>query len=204
VSTWALVPLKARAFGKQRLVNVIGAGARARLIDQMLSHVLGALKECPALSGIAVVTADPDGLPPDVLALTDPGPEMNAALLSGLTALTDRAVERCVVVCADLPRLSAEDVSTLLDAGGAQGVALAPDRHGRGTNALALSLPTRFHPHFGPDSLARHRREAAACGLPVTVVRRAGLEFDVDEPEDLALLSELDPEYSAGGDPQRW
>jgi 2-phospho-L-lactate/phosphoenolpyruvate guanylyltransferase len=203
VSTWALVPLKARAFGKQRLASVIGAAARVRLIDQMLIHVLGALRECTALSGIAVVTADPAGLPPDVLVLCDPGPEMNAALRSGFAALADRAAERCVVVCADLPRLTAEDVITLLAAGGAQGMALAADRHGRGTNALTLPLPTRFYPHFGPDSLARHCEEARARGLPLSVVRRPGLEFDVDEPEDLKLLSELDPDYSVSGTLQR-
>jgi 2-phospho-L-lactate/phosphoenolpyruvate guanylyltransferase len=203
VSTWALVPLKARAFGKQRLARVIGAAARARLIDQMLTHVLGALGECTALSGIAVVTADPAGLPPEVLALDDPGPDMNAALHAGFAALAARAVERCVVVCADLPRLTADDVSTLLEAGGVHGVALAPDRHGRGTNALTLALPTRFHLHFGPDSLARHRHEAATRGLQAVELRRPGLEFDLDEPEDLKLLSELDPAYSAGGMLQR-
>lgn len=190
MNSWALVPLKARAAGKQRLAAVLADEARAALVQQMFTHVLSALRGCSSLAGIAVVTAEPEVLPPQLLWLSDPASGMNGAVLSALSELSTRQVSHCVVVSADLPQLTSADVSALLAVAAERGLALAPDRHGRGTNALALELPTRFRPQFGLDSLARHRRQAAELALTSTLVRRPGLEFDVDEPEDLALLRE--------------
>ncbi len=68
------------------------------------------------------------------------------------------------------------------------GVTLAVDKHGVGTNALAVAPPAAMHFRFGVESLVQHRLMAYRAGLPVRILRRAGLELDVDTPEDLAFM----------------
>jgi 2-phospho-L-lactate/phosphoenolpyruvate guanylyltransferase len=104
--------------------------------------------------------------------------------------LEQRGATQVAVIAADLPWLTVEDVGCLIGAAAAGSVAFAPDRHGTGTNALALRLPARFAFQFGAGSLARHRAAAAALGLETVNVERTGLAFDVDEPEDVTLLRE--------------
>jgi 2-phospho-L-lactate guanylyltransferase len=69
-------------------------------------------------------------------------------------------------------------------------VAIVPDRHGIGTNALALAAAGDFEPQFGVGSCARHVAQAAAKGLAHEVVRVPCLELDVDTGEDASALAE--------------
>ena len=87
---------------------------------------------------------------------------------------------------ADLPLLTRHDVE-LLAAAPAETIAMAPDRHGTGTNALSLPLPAArgFTFCFGPDSFALHHAEADRLGIRIEQVRSQGLARDVDMPEDL-------------------
>jgi 2-phospho-L-lactate guanylyltransferase len=80
-----------------------------------------------------------------------------------------------------LPCLTADDVACLLTATAARGTAFAPDRHGQGTNAVALADSRAFQFAFGPDSLAHHRHQRTDAAI----IARAGLGFDVDTPSDL-------------------
>jgi len=188
MSGWALVPVKARAAGKSRLAAALDAEARTALITAMLAHVLGELRRCPGLNGIAVMTPAQESLPDGVLCLKDSAADFNESLCTAFAALAERGCRRVAVVAADLPWLEAAEVTALLLAAEGARIALAPDRHGTGTNALALALPSRFRPRFGPGSLGRHLAEAAAVGVSAATVRLPGLAFDVDEPQDLALL----------------
>jgi 2-phospho-L-lactate guanylyltransferase len=65
---------------------------------------------------------------------------------------------------------------------------LAPDRAQRGTNALLLSPPTAFSPHFGRGSFAQHRQAAATSGVALELFHAPGIALDVDTPEDLTAL----------------
>ena len=188
MSCWALVPVKARGTGKQRLSTVLDATARSSLMQAMVQHVLEVLDQCVAIERIAVVTPDREKLPENVRWLADAGREVNRELRAALDFLAALGVRRVALVSADLPLIAADEVSALVAASAAGKIALAPDRHGSGTNALALSLPTSFQPHFGPDSLERHVAEAAQLAVEAVLVERPGLAFDVDEPEDLTLL----------------
>jgi len=66
---------------------------------------------------------------------------------------------------------------------------IAADKTGRGTNALALRPPDVIDFRFGVGSLAAHI--AQADGLPLSVVDRPGLAFDLDTPADLARWLEM-------------
>jgi len=63
-------------------------------------------------------------------------------------------------------------------------VALAPCRHGTGTNALFLRPPDLIAPGFGADSFRRHCDLARRAGLEPVIVRMPGLAFDLDTPLD--------------------
>jgi 2-phospho-L-lactate guanylyltransferase len=193
---WALVPVKARGTGKQRLAAVLDETARSALMQAMVQHVLEVMRQCTVIDRIAVVTPDREVLPPDAEWLPDAGREVNRELRAALDSLDTRGVRRVALVAADLPLLTADEVTALVTASAAGRIAVAPDRHGSGTNAVALTLPTSFQPHFGPGSLARHSAEATRLGVGMALVERPGLAFDVDEPEDLTLLeAHADPRY---------
>jgi 2-phospho-L-lactate/phosphoenolpyruvate guanylyltransferase len=197
MSCWALVPVKARGAGKRRLADALDEEARAALVQAMLEHVLAALRRSPAIERIAVMTPDQDSLPADIQWIGDVAQEVNQSLRAALEVLTTRGATRAVVLSADLPFVTAAEVGSLLAASEAPGIALAPDRHGSGTNAVALALPSNFQPHFGPGSLARHVTESARSGLTPAILHLPGLEFDLDDAADLTLLRErADPRYT--------
>ncbi len=72
-------------------------------------------------------------------------------------------------------------------------MAIAPDRAGAGTNALALRPTSAIPFRFGPGSHEAHRRAAEAAGLEVVTVERPGLAFDLDTPADLDRLLSGEP-----------
>jgi len=184
-----LVPVKAQRAGKQRLAAALTEDARARLMRAMLRHILGVLRRCPEIAGIAVMTPEPDSLAHNTLVIGDPGNGVNEALAEALGVLSARGgVTRVAVIAGDLPLLTAAEVAHFVGAAGPGGIALAPDRSGLGTNAVCLPLPSAFRFHFGPGSLERHRAEAVALGASPAVVALTGFEFDVDEPGDLGAL----------------
>ncbi|HEX8056513.1 MAG TPA: 2-phospho-L-lactate guanylyltransferase, partial [Novosphingobium sp.] len=124
-------------------------------------------------------TAQPD----DVAVLSDPGGGLNAAAKS---ALAQAEATRLIVIHADLPLVTSQDIE-LLAAAPAGTIAIAPDRHGTGTNAISLPLPAAkgFSFAFGTDSFARHKAEADRIGLRLEEIHSQGLARDVDEPDDL-------------------
>lgn len=188
-TTWALIPIKAAGEGKTRLAHALTASQRERLVGAMLRHVAGEAAAAGTIARTCLVGPSRHGLDPAIRLLDDPGQGLNAALASALETIAqapDRP-DRLVVIAADLPCLTALDLDLLAKAP-ANSVAIAPDRHGTGTNALSLPLPAaaRFVFRFGTDSCAGHGEEARKLGLRVETVLSKGLERDVDEPADLA------------------
>ena len=67
---------------------------------------------------------------------------------------------------------------------------LAPDRHGRGTNALLLTPPDVIDPAFGGDSRAAHAWLASSADAAFAEVPGA-LGLDIDTADDLLLAEAL-------------
>jgi 2-phospho-L-lactate/phosphoenolpyruvate guanylyltransferase len=192
-----VVPVKARSAGKQRLAEALPAETRTMLIHTMLNHVLSVLQETPGIEQVLVTSSDREPLPAAVRLLADAGAGLNGALEAAMGELIARGATRALIVFADLPLLTREDVAALLAAAGTADIALAPDHTGTGTNALSLALPTSLRFQFGPGSCARHFAEAARAGLTAVAVERFGLAFDLDEPADLEKLrSRAHPRYA--------
>ena len=68
-------------------------------------------------------------------------------------------------------------------------VAIVPDRHGTGTNALALAPPDAIEPSFGEGSCARHVAAAREAGVPFGVEELPSLALDLDTPADVVALT---------------
>lgn len=166
--------------------------ARSALVTAMLHHVVSAASRAQKIDRVCLLgptrrsLSDELGLSGDLNLLTDPGTGLNPAVQSALHEATLHGVTRVIFIHADLPGVTPEELDLLADAP-ADTLAIAPDRHGTGTNALSLPLPAGqgFSFAFGPDSFALHSREAVRTGLKQETIRSTGLEQDIDEPADL-------------------
>jgi len=182
----AFVPLRAGA-AKSRLAGLLDEDERRALVDAMLAHVLDVLAACPQVGRIFVVTEAARALPAGMERLDDEGGGLNPALHAAVARSGARDI---LIVHADLPLLTSGEVTDLLTAAHETGCALAPDREGQGTNALALcgrppQGPDGFRFQFGAGSCAAHRIEAQRCGLAPAIIERPGLALDIDYPHDL-------------------
>jgi len=91
--------------------------------------------------------------------------------------------------------LDAAELDGALDRMSDGRVAVVPDHHGTGTNALLLSPADAIGPAFGPGSCARHTERGRNAGFEVALERLDSLALDIDTPEDLATLgSVLEPD----------
>jgi 2-phospho-L-lactate guanylyltransferase len=185
VNCWAIIPVKADK-GKMRLAGVLDEGARQRLVRVMLDAVVAAASEARTIGRTCIVGPSRHGLAEAIPLLGDPGAGLNPALSAALATALEGGAERAVIVAADLPQVTSRDLE-LLSAAPDHAVAIAPDRHGTGTNALSLPLPAaaEFTFAFGPDSFALHDTEARRLGLAVEIIESNGLMRDIDEPADL-------------------
>ncbi len=192
MNCWAVIPVKHPRHAKSRLAEVLGAVERAALAGAMLRHVVDAAQAADHVQQIALIGASRLGMAEEIPLLPDAGAGLNPALQSALRQVASEGASRLIVLFADLPRLATQDVQ-LLAAAPPGTIAIAPDRHGTGTNALSLPLPAAkaFTFAFGPDSFALHHAEAERLGLPVEAIHSQGLARDVDLPDDLADAADL-------------
>ncbi len=173
----ALVPIKAAPARKTRLSGVLSPDDRVALTATMLEHVLGRLRACSRIAVVRVLS--PDALPGTV-AIRDEGRGLNEEVARARIAIGPAPF---VVIHADLPFLETGDVDALLTAAEASGQAIAPDRYGIGTNAVALGDGAPFAWRFGPASFDGHR---ARLRPGHAVVHRRGLAADCDTPDDVS------------------
>lgn len=194
--TIAILPIKSFDAAKQRLATLLGSGSRHALAQAMFADVLATLRRSRRLDAIAVVTADHEAeasvrgerlvvLRDDVLA------GQSAAAVIGIGHALAAGFERVLLVPGDTPLADPAAIDLLLQRGDEDGVevAVVPDRHGTGTNALLITPPDALEPSFGPGSLERHVEAARAAGLSYRLEEVESLMHDVDTPEDLAALS---------------
>lgn len=189
MTCWVVIPIKATGAAKSRLSGALQPDERESLVGAMLKHVVGAAQGARQVSRVLLVGPSRLGLPETIPLLADPGKGLNAAIKNAMTQMLDgeqAPPERLMVLFADLPEVTPAEID-LLAAAPPGTVAIAPDRHEVGTNALSLPLAvaSRFRFAFGEDSFARHIAECDRLGLAAEVILSPGLERDVDEPADL-------------------
>ena len=194
MSVRIIVPHRGLAAAKTRLAPVLDDAEREALARRLLEQVL---KVAHASCGDVVVITPSQALEPLVGSagarlVVQRGMGLNAGLDQARGEAISDQVDTLLVLHGDLPNLSTDDIAALLDAvPKPNGVAVAPDRAGQGTNGLALRPPDAIPFRFGGGSFAAHRSEAEAAGVQLVEVHRPGLAFDLDTPADLARWIEL-------------
>ncbi|HET9602388.1 MAG TPA: 2-phospho-L-lactate guanylyltransferase [Acidimicrobiales bacterium] len=177
-----LVPVKSFAAAKRRLADVLSAPERAELARRMAQRVIAAASPLP----VHVVCDDEEvaewaeGAGTQVL--WRPGHGLNGAVADGVAALAKIGVTDVLVAHADLPLASA--LAGVIRPGL---ITLVPDRHGDGTNVIALPSRLGFRFAYGAGSFRQHLAEARRHRLGVRVWRDRRLGLDVDVPADLDL-----------------
>jgi len=184
VKDWAaLVPLKQGVESKSRLREALEPAERMALASAMAARVMTCLSNVNAINSLYLLAPTEVSEWPSHW-LPDSGRGLNPELESARAQLGNRPL---LVIHSDLPHLTVQDVQALLTAADDRGCAFAPDRHGRGTNAVALRDANPFRFAFGRDSLTPHRQQRPGAAI----VERAALGFDIDTPADLAELHDM-------------
>lgn len=164
--------------GKRRLAP-LPRPERALLAQAMLADVLAACRGLGEPVVVAPESAHASAARAGATVLvTDPGGGQGEAVAAGLAGATGAVL----VVNADLPCATGDDLGVLLAAVPPDGLALAEAADGT-TNALALASAELYRPLYGEGSADRFRALAASRTEPI-----ASLVDDVDTFDDLLRL----------------
>ena len=193
-----VVPIKAFTSAKSRLSDKLDPDRRACLAQAAADRVLRAVADCPLVDlRLAVVDTDLAARMalhrnfevlhrPDLLG-------QSAAVSAGFSAAIKRGATNILTVSADVPLVRPKDIDEILRPRRPV-LVMVSDREGLGTNAMRLDPAIDLHFHFGPDSLAMHKREAAALRLPVKVIDNRRVRLDIDTPDDIDALEVFGPD----------
>lgn len=189
----ALVPLKAPTEAKGRLAGLLSAEERAELARVTFRTVAAALSG----AGVPWAVLTPDAVQAADLvagsgAVIEESPGVRGLSAQLEAALDGAAFAGCysvLILHADLPLATAENVLLMLDAAGEHpaSVTMVESADG-GTNAMILPLPRPFALCYGRQSFALHAEAARAAGLSIYSHRSAELALDLDTPGDLRAL----------------
>jgi 2-phospho-L-lactate guanylyltransferase len=179
---------------KQRLAAGIDDERRAAVVAAMLEDVMEAIGEARSIERTIVVTSEPVAMELAARAgaevLPDPGEDGHSGAASAGVARALESGAACVVLLpGDCPLLDPRELERLLTGMPDRFVAIVPDRHGTGTNALALAPPDAIRPAFGEGSCARHVAAAREAGVPYAVEELPSLALDLDTPADVVALT---------------
>ncbi len=199
MSLWAIVPVKPLRRGKSRLAGVLTDEERTFINYTMLGNTLKALKAATEVDHVLVVSRDPGALALardfEAKTLQEDGTSdnLNMALKRATVVAQLYAAQRILILPADLPLISPDGIRELINlAANPPVVVIAPDRRHEGTNALLVNPAGLIDYQFGVGSFARHAGQAKQFNVRVEVLDLKELGLDLDLPEDLNLLRQLD------------
>jgi 2-phospho-L-lactate guanylyltransferase len=210
MTIWAIVPVKPLNLGKSRLAGVLTPQERLDLNRRLLAHTLDTLSSVSEIESVLVVSRDQAAL---ALAreygartVTESGaPQLNVALARATLVAQSFSPSGILIVPADLPLITPEDVRLMLErALNPPVIVVAPDRHRQGTNALLvcpaglIGSKERGY-EFGHNSFQRHCELARRIGARLEICELSSLAVDMDLPEDLAFVSETLENYENYG-----
>ena len=198
MTLWAIVPVKPLRRGKSRLAGALSDKEREELNESLLQHTLKTLTKLKEVEQVLVVSRDPHALTVarqyGARTVRENGqPLLNTALTRATVVAQVYATRGVLILPADLPLISEEDVLTLIErAIDPPVVVIAPDRHRKGTNALLLSPSGLIDYDFGDNSFEKHCQLAKEAGARLEIVDLPTLGLDLDLPEDLEIVRELE------------
>lgn len=200
----AVIPVGSVDGAKSRLGAVLDAEERHDLVIRLAERTIRAAVATRGIDETLVITPDDEVRALALRAGARPLRQRSRGLNDGLREARDEALaagaNAIVVLPIDIPLVSAELlaplVRTALEADQPL-VAIVPDRHDRGTNALLLTPPDVIDFCFGGDSKAAHLDAGRSVGARVEILG-GPLTLDIDTPEDLLLAQAETPEAVGG------
>jgi 2-phospho-L-lactate/phosphoenolpyruvate guanylyltransferase len=183
------VPVKSLSRAKTRLSPALTGLERGALTLAMLEDVLDAALSVP---GWATWVVSPDEVALEIAAgrgarpIAEAKPPLANAIRQVEAKAKEEGANALAVLPADVPLVTVDTLHEALRTLGA--VVLARSADGSGTSLLLRRPPRAIPARFGPDSFRRHVELAQARGLPVSIVERRELSFDVDRPDDILTL----------------
>ncbi|HEX5823513.1 MAG TPA: 2-phospho-L-lactate guanylyltransferase [Candidatus Limnocylindrales bacterium] len=199
----AIVPVGSLDGAKSRLGAVLDAEERLDLTVRLARATIAAAVASERVDDVLVITPD-DAVRSLALELgARPILQRDSGLNRGVAAAREDAIaagaDAVLILPIDLPDVTSaaiDAVAATLDEPERPLVAIVPDRHGRGTNALLIAPPDAIDVCFGGDSRAAHVAAAAMAGARL-VVLDGPLALDLDTPDDLLLAeASLRPEVA--------
>jgi 2-phospho-L-lactate guanylyltransferase len=188
-----LVPVKQVARAKSRLA-ALGDDARRSLVAAFAADTVTAALGSSAVRAVMVVTDDHE-LAADLRVLgvqvvpdatTD---DLNESLVQAAAEAQRRwPGHGLAALCADLPALDPDDLSTALEVASRHAAAFVADAAGDGTTMVAAASRADFTPRFGHGSREAHAADGVheIVEIDVPTLRR-----DVDTPADLETALRL-------------
>lgn len=181
-----IIPVKPFAEAKQRLAPVLTRRQRATLAERMFQHVFATALRLADAPGLIVITRATEILAlaeaKSAVGLMESGAgDLNSALAQASDLARASGASKLLILASDLPLLREEHLVAMAR----HDCAIAPDRHGHGTNALLWPAHPSLGFCFGENSFRRHCAIARAAGLDPQIMTHRGLAHDVDVPKDL-------------------
>jgi 2-phospho-L-lactate/phosphoenolpyruvate guanylyltransferase len=195
MTLWAIVPVKPLRLGKSRLAEMLSEDERADLNRRLLVHTLTTLAAIPEIEHVLVISRDPAALAVarnhGARTVQENGnPQLNVALARATVVVKSYHTHGVLIVPADLPLLTPQDVRLMLErAIEPPVVVVAPDRHKEGTNGLLICPVGLIEYEFGPGSFQKHIAQAKKARARLEIVDLPSLALDMDLPEDLDQVS---------------
>lgn len=184
-----IVAIKHTERAKSRIAQALGPDAATRIARALAADTLDLIDRAKGVRWW-IVTDDPDvgaeARRRGHTVLVDEGRGFRSAAELGLAAAREAGAASVLLLPADLPLASEEDITEIADVMETSDVVLVPSDGDGGTNALGLSEPFALTPLFGPGSLQAHLHAADQLKLRCTVVASDNLALDLDNPDDIA------------------
>ena len=207
MNTVAVVTAKRFTAAKQRMSGGVPEARRLALVEAMLGDVLEAVTGARQVTSTVVITGEAAAASlavdrgAEVIHDPEDAGHIGAAML-GIARARELRADTVILLPGDCPLLEPREIDSLVTGLPDPFVAVVPDRHGTGTNALAMRPPDAIEPSFGEGSCARHLELARSAGIPHATEQVEGLALDLDTPADIvALTTRIEMARASGGNP---
>jgi len=185
-----VIPVRSFRLGKSRLAGAFGRSSAGRTAHEAFVRGLAdRAADAATPYPTAIVTSALEvvewATARDLFVVADAG-SLDAAANAGRAWAAERGLARVVVVHADLPDIAS--LGSVTGDGAEPVVAIVPCHRGDGSPVLSVPVNAAFGFSYGPGSFARHCAEAGRVGLALRVVHDDALGFDIDGPDDLAVV----------------
>jgi 2-phospho-L-lactate guanylyltransferase len=196
----AIIPVGTLDGAKTRLGEMLDAEERHDLVDGLLARTVVTALAVDRFDDVLVVSPDREVLQRaaglGARTLRQPSRGLNRGLAEARADVVAGGADAIVILPIDLPFVNAEAVAAVVEAleaastataAASPTVVLVTDRHGTGTNALALRPPGVIELAFGPGSRQAHRAAAEAAGA-IYLELDGPLSVDLDTADDLVFV----------------